>query len=80
MSRQLTLYIRNGCHLCEDMLQQLNLKQASLGFKLQTVEITGKPALESLYGTKVPVLTCAGQEVCHYFLDEVALQQCFDLR
>lgn len=78
MSRQLTLYIRTGCHLCEDMLQELNLRQDLLGFNLQTVDIDGKPELEALYGTKVPVLSHAGVEVCHYFLDEVALHRCFE--
>jgi len=80
MSRELTIYIRTGCHLCEDMLQELNLRQKSLGFSLQTVDIADKPELESLYGTKVPVLTHDGAEICHYFLDEVALRQCFEDR
>lgn len=78
MSRELTVYIRTGCHLCEDMLQELSLRRAALGFSLQTVDIAGRPELEALYGTKVPVLIRAGQEVCHYFLDETALRRCFE--
>ena len=77
MSRQLTVYIRSGCHLCEDMLHELQLRQAEQGFSINIVDITDRPELESLYGTKVPVLTQGEQEVCHYFLDEVALKQCF---
>lgn len=80
MSRELTIYIRTGCHLCEDMLQELNLRQEGLGFTLQIVDIVSKPELESLFGTKVPVLTHAEQEICHYFLDEVALQRCIEDR
>ena len=80
MSRELTVYIRAGCHLCEDMLQELHYRQAGLDFTLQTVDINGRPELEALYGTKVPVLTRAGKEVCHYFLDEVALHRCFEDR
>lgn len=80
MKRELTVYIRNGCHLCEDMLQELQCRQAEMGFSLQTVEISGKPELEALYGPKVPVLTLAGEVVCHYFLDEMALRQCFEGR
>jgi len=80
MSRELTVFIRSGCHLCEDMLQELNLRRESLGFSLQAVDIVNKPELESLYGTKVPVLTHEGKEICHYFLDEVALNQCFEDR
>lgn len=76
MSRHLTVFIRRGCHLCEDMLLELQRHQAELGYSLETVDITGQPALESRYGTKVPVLTLDGREICHYFLDEVALKQC----
>lgn len=78
MTRQLTIYIRSGCHLCEDMLQELQRHQPALAFSLQIVDIACKPELESRYGTKVPVLTHAGREICHYFLDSVALQQCFE--
>ena len=77
MNRQLTVYIRSGCHLCEDMLQELQQRQAALGFSLETVDIDGRPELESQYGTKVPVLVQGAREICHYFLDEVALKQCF---
>ena len=78
MSRPLTIYIRHGCHRCENMLQEFNLRQESLEFRLQTVDISDKLELETLYGTKVPVLSHAGVEVCHYFLDEAALQRCFE--
>ena len=78
MSRHLTVYIRSGCHLCGDMLYELKLRQDALGFTLETIDIQDQPALESLYGTKVPVLIRGEEEVCHYFLDEVALKQCFE--
>lgn len=77
MKQQLTVYLRSGCHLCEDMLQALQRHQAVMGFTLETVDIDGRPELESLYGTKVPVLLYGERELCHYFLDEVALKQCF---
>ena len=78
MSRHLTVYIRSGCHLCEDMLHELRLRQAEWGFSLETIDIQDQPALESLYGTKVPVLIRGKDEICHYFLDEVALKRCFE--
>ena len=77
MNRHLTVYIRDGCHLCEDMLQELQQRQAVLGFSLETVDIDGRPELETRYGALVPVLVHGDQELCHYFLDEVALKQCF---
>ena len=77
MSPQLTIYIRTGCHLCEDMLQELQQRQASMNFMLDVIDIDGQPDLEPQYGTKVPVLVSGNQEICHYFLDEVAFKQCF---
>ncbi len=80
MSPELTMYTREGCHLCEDMLQELNYRRESQAFTLHLVDIAGKPELESLYGTKVPVLTHAGEEICNYYLDGVAFQACFEDR
>lgn len=73
MSQRLTVYIRTGCHLCEDMLLLLHELQPDLGFGLDLVDISGNQQLEAQYGTKVPVLMAAGQEICHYFLDKAAL-------
>jgi len=80
LKTELTVYVRSGCHLCEDMVDELQLRQASLGFSLQIVDIAGKPELEPLYGTKVPVLRHKDEEICHYFLDEVSLLRCFENR
>ena len=78
MRPALTVYIRPGCHLCEDMLEHLNTLQADLGFTIEMVDITRDAVLESEHGTKVPVLYVDGVEICHYFLDEAALKRCFE--
>jgi thioredoxin reductase (NADPH) len=39
------------------------------------VPIDNNKELEQAYGTKVPVLVCGDEEVCHYFLDMQALKQ-----
>lgn len=75
MSQQLTVYLRTGCHLCEDMLAILYELQPALDFGLDLVDISGNPQLEAQYGTKVPVLVGAEQEICHYFLDKAALER-----
>ena len=46
MSPELTMYTREGCHLCEDMLQELNYRRESQAFTLHLVDIAGKPELE----------------------------------
>ncbi len=70
---RLTLYSREGCHLCEVMLQTLRGLQPRLGFALQLVDVDSDPGLVRRYDEWVPVLCCGEQEICHYQLDEQAL-------
>ena len=73
---ELTLYSRSGCHLCEDMHQQLVAYQETLGFRLKALDIDADSALVAKYGELVPVLKLKEREVCHYFLDLDALKTC----
>ena len=75
MPVQLTLYIREGCHLCDDMEQALREYAAELDFEIRRVPIDDNTELEQAYGTKVPVLARDGEEICHYFLDAQALKR-----
>ena len=75
---ELTLYHREGCHLCEAMLQALLGLQPQLGFALQTVDIDRDPELSRRYDEWVPVLCAGEREICHYRLDEGALRQALD--
>jgi len=63
------VYSRYGCHLCDQMLEHLELLQSGHDFKFEVIDINGKPDLEARFGSKVPVLELNGEEVCHYFLD-----------
>jgi len=74
----LTLYVRSGCHLCEEMQLALDELKSGWEYELEVIDILGKPDLEARYGTRIPVLCAAEQELCYYFLDESALQQYFD--
>ena len=79
MSRQqLTLFGRLECQLCQDMLNDLEPLKDELGFELQYVDIDQDKQLVELYGTLVPVLMAAEQEICHYFLDKQALIEYFE--
>lgn len=69
----LTVYGREGCHLCQDMLDALNDFQMDLRFGLQWVDVDNDPELVRRYGHLVPVLTAGKREICHYFLDATAL-------
>ncbi len=69
MSVQFQVYIRYGCHLCDEMLEHLEILANEYEIDVSTIEITGKDDLERQYGNKVPVLVCQQQEVCHFYLD-----------
>lgn len=72
---RLTLITRHGCHLCEDMQQQLEQLREELGFELELVDVDRDDALVRTHGSQVPVIMHAGSIICHYFLDEVALRE-----
>lgn len=75
--RKLTLYLRYGCSLCDDMLLALRLLQQELQFNLHTIDVDSDPLLEQRYGEWVPVLTSPQGELCHYFLDQDTVRRYF---
>ena len=74
-ANELTLYSREGCHLCEDMQNLLPSYLEEAGLSLNIIYIDNNSDLEQQYGTLVPVLKAGEKEICHYFLDVIALQQ-----
>jgi thiol-disulfide isomerase/thioredoxin len=71
----LTLYLRQGCHLCHDMEQHVMSFQKQYGFTLHIVDIDADKLLKLRYGERVPVLAAGEQEICHYFFNKDLLQQ-----
>lgn len=74
MPGHLTVYIRQGCHLCTDMTQALERLRPELGFEYSTVDIDTEPDLQARYDTRVPVLAGGDAEICYYFLEESRLR------
>ena len=70
----LTMYYREGCHLCEDLEQQLSELLEPRSYRLEMVDIDEDTALKVAYDVRVPVLYCEKTEVCEHFLDFAALQ------
>ncbi len=55
MSPPLTLYYRQDCHLCEQMLAELHAIYGD-GLQLSLVDVDSDAALKQRYGLQVPVL------------------------
>ncbi|MFZ6690680.1 glutaredoxin family protein [Undibacterium sp. SXout20W] len=78
----LTLYSRSYCHLCDDMLEQLQSFTPDFQFTVKVVDVDADAELLNLYDELVPVLVGKKpdrqeQRICHYFLDTNALKAFF---
>lgn len=68
-----TVYSREGCHLCEAMIDEIRVLQRTTAFEVEIIDVDGSDELKQRFGLLVPVLTCEGSEICHYFLDPEAV-------
>jgi len=69
----LSVYSRNYCHLCDEMIVGLRALQARHRFDLRIIDVDAEAALEKRYGERVPVLMHGDRELCHYHLDAAAV-------
>lgn len=72
-SRRLSLYHRRGCHLCDDMLEEIERRITGLEITVETVDIDTDPVLADRYGQDIPVLMAQDKEICRHRLDPKAL-------
>ena len=75
---QLVLYSRDGCHLCEDLLDDLNRLQQQHKFSFETRDVDENPNWYQSYNELVPILFYGEQEICRYFLDPASLLAVLD--
>lgn len=70
----ITVYLRQGCHLCEQALADI-ARVAGPAHPVREIDIDAEPSLVARYGEEVPVIEVAGREVSHWFVDEKALRK-----
>lgn len=79
MTKTLTLYSREGCHLCAQLRAELDaLLEAPdfpRGITVETVDIDSDPELRRRFNAEVPVLALGDEIICFHFLDESELRQ-----
>ena len=73
----LTVYGREHCHLCQDMIAALQELRLSYPFRLEVIDVDSDSDLQSRYGQRVPVLMAESEEICHYHLDLNAFVRIF---
>jgi len=70
----LVVYSREGCHLCEQLIEELlPLIRGKLDVSVQ--DIDSRPEWQVEYGTRIPVVEWNGEFVCQYTLDEPAIRR-----
>jgi hypothetical protein len=70
----LVVLSREGCHLCEQMLEDLaRLERDGRILPVIVLDVDSDPALARQYGLKVPVLLLDGSAICHYTLNSQEL-------
>lgn len=70
----LRFYYREGCHLCDDMLQELQRLQQEWKFEIIEIDIDRYPEIRDSYHTRIPLLEDSqGRCLCEYFLDQMTL-------
>ena len=70
------LFYRDGCHLCEDMINQLRELFPGLDFELLNVD-SRQQWLDD-YNDRVPLLTCDDQILSQYFLEPEKIRKYFN--
>mgnify|MGYP001035848191 CR=1 FL=1 len=72
---ELTLIVRRECHLCDDMRATLGELLHGRAVRVTELDVDADPVLLARYNEWVPVLKLGEHEICHYFIDAVALEQ-----
>jgi glutaredoxin len=73
--RTVTLYRRDGCHLCDDARAALERVRSAHPFRLAEVDIEADDGLLARYLERIPVVALDGEELFEYFVDEEALRR-----
>ncbi|HXE46534.1 MAG TPA: glutaredoxin family protein [Conexibacter sp.] len=73
--REVTLYGRPGCHLCDEARAVLERVRAELPFALCERDIEADDALFTAYLERIPVIALDGEELFDFFVDEAELRR-----
>ncbi|MBI2318300.1 MAG: glutaredoxin family protein [Betaproteobacteria bacterium] len=71
---RLTLYSREYCHLCSDMLAALAPLCAELGIEVDVIDVDADPELVRRFDETVPVLMHRGVELARGRLEASAVR------
>jgi glutaredoxin len=67
--REVTLYTRPGCHLCEEAKTAMAPVLREVGAVLREVDIENDPVLEERYGWDIPVIFIGTRKAAKHRVD-----------
>ena len=76
--RQVQIYSRHGCHLCEQALSTLQNLQSELDFEIQEIFIENDPQLTAKFGDLVPVIHIDNVHHDFYRVDPIRFRKSFN--
>jgi len=66
---KVTIYSRQGCHLCDDALNTVESMREELKFEIEVINIDENAELVKLYSDQVPVIHIDGTHHDFYKVD-----------
>ena len=66
---KVTIYSRQGCHLCDDAFNTLESMRQELNFEIDVIDIDKNAELVKLYSDQVPVIHIDGMHHDFYKVD-----------
>ena len=81
-SKQLIVYYRESCHLCEHVVASLFRLQTELKYEIIQIDIDDKSQvseeIRAKYNADVPVVMYGDEVVFYHFFDEIAVREALD--
>ena len=78
-SKQLIVYYRESCHLCEHVVASLFQLQAELEYEIIQIDIDDESQVsaevQARYNADVPVVTYQDEVIFYHFFDEIAVRE-----
>jgi hypothetical protein len=75
-----TIYSRQGCHLCDQMKAVVERVGQSMAIAIEEIDVSTDPALEARYGGEIPVLLVGGTKAAKYRVTEAELRRILSAR
>ena len=72
--KKIEVYSRQGCHLCELLIEEL-LPLVDDAFEVEIRDIDTRNDWAEAYDKRVPVVEYDGEAICQYHLDRQALDR-----